>query len=138
MKFKVEVCRTGFGVITLEVDVKDAIEAAATATVLAGNERFPTHQTNYEVNHVINAETGLMVDFTEPVTGTIGDLIDTMPLFRNIEWDEAVWKLEASSECGQDCADVLTKGNALASVCKDVETEIMEVVVRQVNIFYFG
>lgn len=69
---------------------------------------------------------------------TIGDLINTMPLWRNIEWDELVLSMPVDSECGKDCAAILTKGHDLASLCADTETELMAAVVRQVNVFVFG
>lgn len=138
MLYQVEVCRTGCGTTTLEVEAATAGDAASKAIDAAGGVLFSEHHSEYEVNNVVDPQTKRSLDFSEPIAGTIGDLIDTMPLFRNIEWDADVLAIELNSVVGRDCADVLTKGNALASVCADVDTEIMEAVVRQVNVFFFG
>ncbi len=69
---------------------------------------------------------------------TLGDLINSMPLWRNVEWDQEVLSMSTESNCGKDCADVLTKGHALALLCRDVDTALITAVVSQVNIFVFG
>lgn len=69
---------------------------------------------------------------------TLGELINSMPLWRSVEWGQEVLSMSADSNCGKDCADVLTKGHALALLCRDVDTALMTAVVSQVNIFVFG
>lgn len=69
---------------------------------------------------------------------TIGDLVNTLDLFRKIEWASEIRGLSLDSESGKECAVILTKGDELAAVCEDVKAQIMIAVVSQVNTFYFG
>lgn len=66
-KFKVEVCRIGHGLTTLEVEAQDAKEAAMLASERAGDVCFSEHSSEYEVNHVIDMATGRMVEI-EPAS----------------------------------------------------------------------
>jgi len=134
MLYAVEICRTGYGVRTIEVEATHARYAAEKALDEAGVHAYSEHHSDYEVNSVVDPNTHRSLDFSEPLPGTLGDLIASMPLFCKCEWDQSTLDIECDSECGRNCSDVLTKGGEFASICADVDAQIVRAVVRQVSI----
>lgn len=56
--YEVEVCRIGCGVTRIGLDQPDARSAASAAVGMAGGVVFSEHSAEYEVNSVINCDTG--------------------------------------------------------------------------------
>lgn len=73
-----------------------------------------------------------------PAQATLRDLIATLPHFCGQTFAPEILALEQKSGCGEDCVKALKLGEQLASQCADIEDVIVEAVIKQVRIFYFG
>lgn len=138
LEFNVEVCRIAYSTATLTVQAENGREAAAKANDKAGSVVFSETSLDYDINSVVNAQAHESVDYSEPLTGTVGDVIATMPMMRDLDWDREILDLEADSVVGRDSIEVLNRANALVAICHDYSPKILEAVVKQINVFYFG
>lgn len=61
--FKVEICRIGYAVKTIELNADNAEQAANDALDEAGDHLYSEHHSEYEVTAVYDAKTGAMEEY---------------------------------------------------------------------------
>lgn len=69
---------------------------------------------------------------------TLGEFVGLFPNFASLQLCPELRDLEIDCVVAKDCCKVLLKGNEMIELCADFKLDVVELVRRQMEVFYFG